>query len=182
MDENDSAESDPTEGQSARIALVEEHIRHENEHNLDAILATYASSPRYDDEPYGEHHAGIDSVRAYYERLMRALPDLRIEVERRHATPDAVIVECTISGTHLGEWRGLPATGRAVRFPLCAVYTFDGDRLAGERIYYDRATVLRQVGVFHEPDRLWGRIVTALTHPITIARAVARIVAARRAR
>jgi hypothetical protein len=32
------------------------------------------------------------------------------------------------------------------------VYTFDADdRLAGERIYYDLGSVLRQLGVFHEP-------------------------------
>jgi len=58
-------------------------------------------------------------------------------------------VEVVIRGTHLGGWRGLPPTGRGVEFPLCGVYTFDAnDRLAGEKIYYDRGTVLRQLGVF----------------------------------
>jgi steroid delta-isomerase-like uncharacterized protein len=164
----------------ARIARVEEHVRLENEHDLQGVMETYAESARYDDEPYDEHHRGNAEVRGYYGRLMRALPDLRIDVQRRHATDEVVILECVISGTHLGEWRGLPATGRKVRFPLCAVYTFEGDRLAGERIYYDRATVLRQVGVFHEPDTLPGRILTALTHPVTMVRAIARM--GRRAR
>lgn len=159
----------------ARIALVEEHVRLENEHDLEGVMRTYADSARYDDEPYGEHHTGSREVRLYYERLMRALPDLRIEIRRRHATDEVVILECVIGGTHLGQWRGLPATGRKVRFPLCAVYTFDGDRLAGERIYYDRATVLRQVGVFHEPDTRMGRVLTALTHPMTMIRAIARM-------
>ncbi len=72
------------------------------------------------------------------EQLMHALPDLQIEVQRRHVTDDAILVEVMIRGTHLGEWRSLPATGRRVEFPLCGVYTFDADdRLAGERIYYD---------------------------------------------
>jgi steroid delta-isomerase-like uncharacterized protein len=158
-----------------RLVLVEEHIRLENEHDLEGVMRTYATTATYEDEPYGEHHLGAASVRGYYERLLEALPDLRIDVKRRHATDDAVVVECEISGTHLGTWRGLPATGRRVRFPLAAVYTFDGDRLAGERIYYDRATVLRQVGVFHEPDTLFGRVVTAFTHPITMANAAARM-------
>jgi hypothetical protein len=80
-----------------------------------------------------------------------------------------------IRGTHLGGWSGLPATGRRVDFPLCGVYTFDSDdRLAGERIYYDRGTVLRQLGVFHEPQSVWGRISILATHPATIARAFAR--------
>jgi hypothetical protein len=76
---------------------------------------------------------------------MKALPDLQIEIQRRHVTDDAIILEVMIRGTQLGAWRGLPATGRRVELPLCGIYTFDGDnRLAGEKIYYDRGTVLRQ--------------------------------------
>jgi hypothetical protein len=56
-----------------------------------------------------------------------------------------------------------------VDFPLCGVYTFDADdRIAGERIYYDRATVLRQLGIFREPSSGFGRVMTALVHPLTI--------------
>src|SRR5216684_5337049 len=71
--------------------------------------------------------------------------------------------------------RSLPATGRRIEFPLCGVYTFDADdRLAGEKIYYDRGTVLRQLGIFHEPQTVLGQISTLATHPVTIARAFAR--------
>jgi steroid delta-isomerase-like uncharacterized protein len=106
---------------------------------------------------------------------MTALPDLKIEVQRQHVTDDSILLEVIISGTHLAAWRGLPATGRRVEFPLCGVYSFDADdRLAGEKIYYDRATVLRQLGVFHEPESAIGRICTLATHPATIARALIR--------
>jgi hypothetical protein len=55
------------------------------------------------------------------------------------------------------------------------VYTFDpDDRLAGEKIYYDRATVLRQLGVFREPQSVLGQICILATHPATIARAFTR--------
>jgi steroid delta-isomerase-like uncharacterized protein len=106
---------------------------------------------------------------------MKALPDLEIVVQRRHVADDAIVVEVMIRGTHLDGWRGLPATGRRVEFPLCGVYTFDAnDRLAGEKIYYDRGTVLRQLGVFHEPQSILGRMSILTTHPATIARAIAR--------
>jgi steroid delta-isomerase-like uncharacterized protein len=166
----------------ARVALVEEHIRYENDHDLESVLGTFGATARYDDEPNGEHHLGAEGIQLYYEGLMRALPDLHIDVKRRHVTDDAVTLEVEISGTHLGPWRGLPATGRRVRFPLCAIYTFDGDKLAGERIYYDRATVFRQVGVFHDPETALGRALTALTHPVSIGRAVARRALAGRSR
>jgi predicted ester cyclase len=107
--------------------------------------------------------------------MLQAMPDLHIDIRRRHAGEDAIIVEVVIRGRHLGTWRGLHATGRQMEFPLCGVFTFDeGNRLAGEKIYYDRATPLEQVGVFHDPESLRGRITTALTHPVTMARIVAR--------
>jgi steroid delta-isomerase-like uncharacterized protein len=155
--------------------MVEQHIRLENEHDLEGVLHTFGDSARYDDEPWGEHYKGRNGVRQFYEKLMKALPDLEIEVQHRHVAEDAVLVEVLIRGTHLGGWRGLPATGRRVEFPLCGVYTFDfEDRLAGEKIYYDRGTVLRQLGVFHEPLSGLGQICTLATHPVTIARAFAR--------
>ncbi len=160
---------------SARIAVVEQHIRLENEHDLEGVLRTFGDSAQYDDEPWGEHYEGRSGVRQFYEQLMKALPDFAIEVQRRHVADDAILVEVMIRGTHLGGWRGLPATGRRVEFPLCGVYTFDADdRLAGEKIYYDRGTVLRQLGVFHEPQSLLGQISILATHPTTIARALSR--------
>ena len=165
----------PKDRGSARIAVVERHIRLENEHDLEGVLQTFGDTARYDDEPWGEHYTGRNGVRLFYEQLMKALPDLEIEVQRQHVTDDAILVEVMIRGTHLGGWRGLPATGRRVEFPLCGVYTFDADdRLAGEKIYYDRGTVLRQLGVFHEPQSVLGQISILATHPTTIARAFAR--------
>jgi steroid delta-isomerase-like uncharacterized protein len=165
----------PKDRRSVRMAVVDQHIRLENEHDLEGVLRTFGDTARYDDEPWGEHYMGGNGVRLFYEQLMKALPDLEIEVQRRHATDDSVLVEVMIRGTHLGDWRGLPATGRRVEFPLCGVYTFDADdRLAGEKIYYDRGTVLRQLGVFHEPQSVLGQICIFATHPATIARAFAR--------
>jgi steroid delta-isomerase-like uncharacterized protein len=163
------------ERQSARIALVEQHIRLENQHDLEAVLQTFGNSPHYDDQAWSEHFEGPDGVRSFYEQLMKALPDLEIDVQRRYVTDDAILVEVVIRGTHLGPWRGLPPTGRRIEFPLCGLYTFDAnDRLAGEKIYYDRGTVLHQLGVFHEPASLLGRITILLTHPVTMAGALAR--------
>jgi steroid delta-isomerase-like uncharacterized protein len=172
---NMACSSIPQDRASARIALVEQHIRLENEHNLEAVLGTFGDAARYDDEAWGEHYNGRDGVRRFYEQLMHAMPDLRIDVQRRHVADDTILVEVIIRGTQLGSWRGLPPTGRRVEFPLCGVYTFDDDnRLAGEKIYYDRSTVLRQLGVFHEPQSVMGKFSIMATHPVTMARAIVR--------
>jgi steroid delta-isomerase-like uncharacterized protein len=164
----------------ARLEVVEEHVRRENAHDLPGLMTTFGHQAWYDDEPWGEHHDGREAVRRYYEDLIAALPDLHIDIVHRLAAEDGVALEVRISGTHLGPWRGLPPTGRRVDFPLCGLYTFDEEgKLAGERIYYDRGSVLHQVGLYHDPQTLLGRLETLFAHPITVARAYARKVTRR---
>jgi len=160
----------------ARVRTVEEHVRRENEHDLARLMKTFSDADaHFDDEPWDEHSLGHDQVRAFYEALFHAIPDLHIDVRGRHVSEDAITLEVVISGTHQGTWRGLPGTGRRLEYPLCAIFTFDEqDCVTGEKVYYDRATVLRQVGLFHEPLSWAGRVVLPLTHPATMARAVGR--------
>lgn len=56
--------------QSARIAVVEQHIRFENAHDIDGVISTFGEIAHYDDEPWGEHFEGSDGVRRYYEQLI----------------------------------------------------------------------------------------------------------------
>src|SRR5262249_8374654 len=160
---------------AARIKLVDEHVRHENDHNLEAIMGTFSPTAHYDDEPWDAHYVGRDAVRAFYAGMLEALPGLRIDVLHTHASDSAVLLEVIIRGRHLGTWRGLPATGAEIELPLCGIFTFDdAERLAGERNYYHRATLLPPLGVLHEPDRAVGRVTTLLTHPLTMAQIVIR--------
>lgn len=169
------AEEVTGEAPGEKLRMVRDHIRFENAHDLAAVMETFGSSAKYDDEPWDEHHTGRGAVRSFYEQLLRALPDLEIAVSKEHVSSEAVIIECLIRGTHGGAWRDLPATGRRLEFPLCGVYTFDEDgKLAGERIYYDRATVLRQCGVFREPTSLIGRFLLFLNHPVNLVSALLR--------
>jgi steroid delta-isomerase-like uncharacterized protein len=158
-----------------RLQIVDEHIKRENEHDLTGIMRTFGASARFDDEPFDAHHIGHQGVRTFYAGLLQALPSLRLDVRQRHGAVDTVILEVIVRGQHLGPWRGLPATGRQLELPLCGIFTFDEeDRLAGERAYYDRATLLRQLGIFHEPESAIGRLATVATHPFTMAQVLMR--------
>ena len=43
-----------------------------------------------------------------------------------------------------------------------------------ERVYFDSATVLRQLGIAHDPLTLRGRVATVLNHPLTVGGALLR--------
>jgi carboxymethylenebutenolidase len=42
---------------------------------------------------------------------------------------------------------GVPPTGRRIEMDVAIIVAFEDGRIAGERIYWDHATVLRQVGL-----------------------------------
>ena len=156
-----------------REAIVREHMESENAHDFDTTIATFGH-PRYELVATGDVYDGERAVRAYFAESRRAFPDQRNEVVALHHADDAVIVEFDLLGTHLGPLRALPPTGRAFRCRMSAHFVFDGDRLVCERVYFDRLTIMRQLGLAHDPTSLAGRVTTLVSHPLTVGRALAR--------
>jgi steroid delta-isomerase-like uncharacterized protein len=134
----------------AREAVVREHMESENRHDFDATLATF-SHPRYEIIPTGQVHDGADAVMEYFRASRVAFPDQRNELIALHHADDAVIAEFDLLGTHRGQLFGIPPTGRSFTCRTVALFLFEGDRIVCERVYFDSATILRQLGVTADP-------------------------------
>lgn len=130
-----------------REDIVMQHAEAENRHDVEATIATF-HRPRY--EVNGQLSDGESAVRELLQGLMIAFPDLHVEVGRLRHADDAVFGESLLTGTHGGEWAGIPATGRRVAVPVAAIFEFDGDRLLCEKVYLDFAAVLTQIGALGE--------------------------------
>jgi steroid delta-isomerase-like uncharacterized protein len=156
-----------------REAIVREHMESENRMDFDATMRTF-HHPRYELIGADEVHDGEGEVARYYQETRAAFPDQRNELIALHHADDAVIVEFDLKGTHRGTFRGLPPTGRAFDCRMTALFLFDEDRLVCERVYFDSATIQRQLGIAHDPLTLRGRVATVLNHPVTIGRAAVR--------
>jgi steroid delta-isomerase-like uncharacterized protein len=155
-----------------REAIVREHMDSENRLEFDATMRTF-HHPRYELIGTGEVHDGEQAVAAYFEQTRTAFPDQRNELLALHHADDAVIAEFVLKGTHRGPLGGLPPTGRAFECRMTAFFLFEEDRLVCERVYFDSATILRQLGLAHDPVSLTGRAAMVLNHPLTVGRAVA---------
>ena len=129
-----------------REAVVREHMESENRHAFEVTLATFAH-PRYELVATGEVYDGAEEVTRYYATSRAAFPDQRNIVRALHHADDAVIVEFDLLGTHTGPFRGIPPTGRSFTCPMVAVFLFADDRIVCERVYFDAATILRQLGI-----------------------------------
>ena len=133
---------DDDERRARRERVVIEHMESENVQEWDRTIATF-SHPRYELIASGAVHEGHDDVMAYYLKGRGVFPDQRNELIAMHHTDNAVITEFWLRGTHLG---GRNPNGRAFECRMCAIFEFDDDDLiVCERVYFDQATISRQL-------------------------------------
>jgi hypothetical protein len=134
----------------ARVLLLEEHLRAENAHDLDAIMETYGEGARLilNGYTFGDH----EGIRALHQEFGfggagGGFSELLVAERRRYVTTEAIIMEQTLTGRHTGTWQGLEASGITFKIAVCAIYTFDdAGKLVGENVYFDRALLLEQLG------------------------------------
>ncbi|HZS09608.1 MAG TPA: ester cyclase [Blastocatellia bacterium] len=132
------------------IRLLNEHLEAENRHDIEAIMRTYGQNPVV--HINGQVFTDDAGIRRFHERLGfgegGAFSDLLVVERQRYITDEAVIIEQTLTGRHTGRWQGISATGKSIEVPACTIYTFDEEnKLAGERVYFDSALLLKQLGV-----------------------------------
>ena len=87
-------------------------------------------------------------VQDFFRMYLAAFPDLRFHVEDVIAGADRVVVRARATGTHTGDFMGIPATGRSVDVPLIDIIRFGDDGLAHEHWgVFDAMTMMQQLGV-----------------------------------
>jgi predicted ester cyclase len=90
---------------------------------------------------------GVQALKQVWTVLLRAFPDLRVAIEDVISEGDKVVFRNTVTGTHLGEYRDLPPTGRSVRYQEIFIIRFAGGRVAEIWGVVDVFSQMRQLGV-----------------------------------
>lgn len=73
-------------------------------------------------------------------------PDSRITLESCISEGDAVVSHWTLTGTHLGEFQGIPATGRPIKFSGIEINKVADGKIVEHRAMFDNLALLGQIG------------------------------------
>jgi SnoaL-like domain len=130
----------------SRLALLERHLRAENARGMQDTLATLTPDCVLEDLALGRTYTGRCGAGDYYRIWWDAFAPT-VTPERVHWTGDGeAIVEARWRGYHHGEFLAMQPTGREIDVPVAIFVTFgEDDLVAGERFYYDLATIRRQL-------------------------------------
>jgi predicted ester cyclase len=136
---------DARKTRTRREEIVNAHIHAEtSNHDIGATLATFRH-PRYEVPAFGAIADGAEAVQGLLTGLLHAFPDFWLEKLAVHHSDEAVIVECKFGGTHRGPWAGIEATDKPMEVQAACIFVFEGEDLVCEKVYFDHATILRQL-------------------------------------
>jgi carboxymethylenebutenolidase len=138
--------------------LWEEHTKHEfATRDTEATLATMVDDAYVNHVPVLTGGMGKSALREFYSRdfIPTMPPDTKLTPISRTVGEDQLVDEMIFSFTHTQEmpWMlpGIAPTNRHVEVALVAIVRFRGDKLAHEHIYWDQASVLKQIGLLTDP-------------------------------
>jgi steroid delta-isomerase-like uncharacterized protein len=127
------------------LDLHEKHLAHQMQGNTGALQHDYAEHAVVEDSMYSEPFVGKAAIMARKGIGMAAIPDLKIAVTNRIAHGPQVLVEWTATGTHTGDFPGVPASGRPFSIRGVTVVVRHEGKIVREAIYYDMQEVRRQL-------------------------------------
>jgi predicted ester cyclase len=90
---------------------------------------------------------GALAVKEVFSTLLRAYPDLHIEVDDLIEEGDKVVARQTVTGTHLGEYMGLAPTGNAVAYNEVFIFRYVDGHIAETWGVVDVFSQMKQLGL-----------------------------------
>ena len=147
------------EGSPDLSALFDEHVGREfADQDVDATMETMVPEPYVHCVPVMTGGVGGEKVRRFYsDHFINQIPkDANVTPISRTIGKDQIVVELVLSFTHDTQWDyllpGIPPTGKRVDLPHVVVMKFENGKVAHERLYWDQASLLVQVGLLDPAD------------------------------
>jgi steroid delta-isomerase-like uncharacterized protein len=135
--------------------LLGRHLAAENKHDLEATLETLHPDCVFEDRATGQQWRGRAGAAEHYTQWWTAF-DVTVGQEPGQAghwaTPTLFVAEAIWRGTHIGDFLGIAPARRKIGLPFVVFVGFKDGLLAEERFYYDRASLLAQLGARTLPD------------------------------
>lgn len=94
---------------------------------------------------------GLEAAKSYLQMLKKAFPDLTLKIDEQIAEGDIVVTRMSVTGTHEGEFLGLPPTHTKASLPCIVIQRFAGDKIAEAFGLWDALGFMRAAGAAEMP-------------------------------
>jgi steroid delta-isomerase-like uncharacterized protein len=92
-----------------------------------------------------------EAFRQLWAMLLRGLPDLHLTIEDLVEEGDKVVMRASVTGTHQGEYMGVQATGKSIKYNEIFIWRLVGGRITEMWGVVDVFSQMKQLGVIPAP-------------------------------
>ena len=119
-------------------------------YDVEKITSFFTEDGVLEDVPLGSVNRGKQEITAFISATFTAWPDFKLEPTSFFFSGDWAASEWIMTGTHDGDFAGMPATGKKFSVRGASLFELKGAKLKRETLYYDMVSFLRQVGLMPE--------------------------------
>lgn len=117
-----------------------------NQGRFDDLVDIIHPHYRYEG-PDGSRLDGPSALAQLVGSFRAGFSDFHATITSELADGDRVAMTMTLTGTHDGDFDGIPATGSPLRLPIAVFTRVEGGRIIEDLEFYDTGTMLAQLGV-----------------------------------
>jgi steroid delta-isomerase-like uncharacterized protein len=128
-----------TQGDDYR-SLYLSYLKYCNDHDFDSMASFYTPTIKVNDAPMEPA-----AVTAQFAPLISAFPDWHWEMRHIVVDDDNIVVHFKVTGTHLGTFQGIEATGRRVSVSEFTLYHLESGKFAEVWDLLDMTALLKQI-------------------------------------
>ena len=123
--------------------LYKTHSIAEDARDLPGLISTLTPDCVYELVQSGHRWEGHEGAARFYTELLTAFPDIHFALTDIVIGPQGVFEAARLTGTNLGPWAGVPASGMPVDLQVLILFPWDPDKrlFLGERIWFDRGQI-----------------------------------------
>ena len=118
-----------------------------NERRLEFIEQLIADTHALGEPTVSGRGVGPAVYRRQVERFLAGLPDLKFSVDDTISEGDKLVVYWTITGTHRGEFLGVPPTNKKVSFSGITINQIANGKILESTVIWDGLGLMKQLGV-----------------------------------
>ena len=145
------------------IATQEKAAELINAGDVDAAVDVMFAEHAVDHDPEPGQGAGREGFRQFFHTLITAFPDAHLEPATLVADEQHVCLAYTLTGTHQGEFQGVPATGNTIEVRGVQIGRFENGQIVERWGSTDELGIIQQLDADPKPKGALGKLADKLT-------------------
>ena len=118
-----------------------------NQGNLNTVMELVANDCRYHDPVFPSLTSGAENIKNHIQTCRSGFPDMMVTIDDTIAERDEVVVHWTVTGTHKGQFLGMPPTNKNASVTGTSINRIEGSKIAEMWSNWNLMSLMEQLGI-----------------------------------